>query len=132
MSEADYLKEPLYLDVDKEKSAAGRQVAYGTVLDLYNNDYTGEHVEMCWIDPGKALLESDESRTKGEELFVMEGSLLLGGDEYTKWGWLRFPIDPDSTRSELKAGSAGAQVYRKVGHLTEEAMGKEKIQITED
>jgi hypothetical protein len=131
MSEKDDLKQPLYIDLDKQKSVDGRKVTYGTILGLYNNAHTGERVEMWWVDPGTALPESAESKAKGEELFVMEGSLLLGSDEFAKWGWLRFPIGPDNTRSELKAGSAGAQVYRKTGHLTEEAMGKEKIQISE-
>jgi hypothetical protein len=46
---------------------------------------------------------------------------------------LRFPEGvEDETRPSLKAGSSGAQVYRKTGHLTQKALGMEKIQITED
>ena len=134
MSETDWLTQPLYVNLDQQKSVAGRQEAFGTVLDLYNNVDTGEHVEMCWIKPGHALPTTDQSNTTGEEIFVMDGSLALldTKEEYTKWGWLRFPVHPGKERSSLTAGSAGAQVYRKVGHLTEDALSKEKIQITDD
>lgn len=128
-------KEPLHIDLGKEKGTRGKQVEYGTVLDLYDNSYTGEHVEMCWIDPGKVLPSNEKSEKEGEELFILDGSLTVGGDEYMKWGWIRFPRDNGATnnhRSELQAGESGAQVYRKTGHLTEEAMKKEKIQISED
>ena len=128
--------EPLHIDLGEEKVSRGKKVDFGTVLDLYDNSYTGEHVEMCWIDPGAGLPSSEKSQQEGEELFILEGSLQLGDkEEFSKWGWLRFPRQSsasDNLRSELKAGSKGAQVYRKIGHLTEEAMKKEKIQILED
>lgn len=127
--------EPLHIDLGEEKVARGKKVDYGTVLDLYNNSYTGEHVEMCWVDPGKELPSNEKSEKEGEELFILDGSLKLGdSDEYSKWGWLRFPRESaasDNHRADLKAGDSGAQVYRKIGHLTEEAMKKEKIQISE-
>lgn len=126
-------KEPLHIDLEKEKGVAGKKMDYGTVLNLYKNDFTGEQVEMCWVDANKPFPTIEKGQKEGEELFVMDGSLHLDSDEYVKWGWLRFPVDADSRhRSKLKAGPQGAQVYRKVGHLTEEAMKKEKIRITED
>ena len=127
--------EPLHVNLEKEKGERGKSVEYGTVLDLYNNQYTGEHVEMCWVDAGKTLLSDEKSETEGEELFIVEGSLMLGNEEYLKWGWIRFPAGNGPTnnqRSQLKAGSNGAQVFRKTGHLSEEALKKEKIQISED
>jgi len=128
-------KEPLHVNVEKEKGTRGKPEEYGTVLDLYRNQYTGEHVEMCWIDPGKEFPSNEKSLAGGEELFVVNGSLLLDSEQpiYEKWGWLRFPPGGpnDNHRSNLKAGPQGAQVYRKTGHLSEEAMKKEKIQITE-
>lgn len=127
------LKEPLYIDLEKEKASRGKHVDFGTRIDLYMNTFTGEHVEMYWILPGK-IFPADEKIKKGEELFVVDGSLQHDGTEYTTWGWLRFPPsdgNDTSNRSQLKAGAAGCQVYRKTGHLTDEALSKEKIQIKE-
>lgn len=126
-------KEPLHVDLEKGKVSNGKKADFGTTLDLYNNEFTGEHVEMCWVDPNKPFQSTEKGLKEGEELFVMDGSLMLESDEYVKWGWLRFPADADRNhRSKLTAGPQGAQVFRKVGHLTEEAMKKEKIQISED
>ena len=77
-------------------------------------------------------------------------------ETYTEWGWLRFPpskattttngdngpvrrntatsITSDSSIKQsdyykIKSGPDGAQVYRKCGHLTQEALSYEKIQI---
>ena len=128
-------KDPLHIDLGKEKTVRGKSVVYGTVLDLYDNVYTGEHVEMCWVDPGNYLPSDPKSEAEGEELFILDGSLKLDGTDYIKWGWIRFPTNNGRTenhRSQVVAGEQGAQVYRKTGHLTEEAMKKEKNQISED
>ncbi|CAB9529615.1 expressed unknown protein [Seminavis robusta] len=116
--------------LQKQRTASGKPVDYGTVLDLYDNTSTGEHVEMCWVSAGKTL--PPPSTTGGEELFIMEGSLQCKDEEYVQWGWLRFPPNDSSQRHEVKAGLSGAQVYRKCGHLTEDALKKEKIQIKEE
>lgn len=129
----------LHVDVDKAKEEKGASTDYGTVAELYRNDKTGEIVQMCWINANKAF-SMDDLCTGGEELFVMKGSLHLADTEgtvdkvYPEWGWLRFPPgnEPHEYRSQLKAGPEGAQVYRKTGHLTDKALGMEKIQIGED
>lgn len=124
--------EPLHVDLEKAKNKDGVTTDFGTVVDLYHNDVTGELVQMYWMNPS-AVIPTDEAATScGEELFVMDGSLDLNGEEYTKWGWLRFPVASTKDRLKLQAGDKGAQVYRKTGHLTEKALGMEKIQITED
>ena len=87
---------------------------------------------MCWIKSNKMYSTEQEGIDGGEELFVMNGSLVVEEEEYHKWGWLRFPVGGDSRRASLKAGPAGAQVYRKMNHLTEKALSMEKIQIAED
>ena len=126
-------KDPLHIDLNKQKETDGKKTDFGTILDLYDNEFTGEHVEMCWVDPNKPFPSTEKGLKEGEELFIMEGSLLIDSEEYVQWGWLRFPVEADSNhRSKLMSGPQGAQVYRKVGHLTEDAMKKEKIQITED
>ena len=122
----------LHIDTIKGKDSKGVVTDYGTVLEMYYNDQTGERVQMCWVEPN-GVLSIDDHAKRGEELFVMEGSLRLGEDEYKRWGWLRFPEGgQDATRPSLKAGISGAQVYRKTGHLTQKALGMEKIKVTED
>ena len=87
---------------------------------------------MCWLDPN-AMFSKDEYLVDGEELFIIDGSLFLENEEYKRWDWMRFPAGgKEETRSLLKAGGAGAQVYRKTGHLSEKALAMEKIQISED
>jgi hypothetical protein len=120
----------LHVKLDKK---SGTETEYGRVLELYQNAITGEHVEMCWIDSNQLFPLKDD---KGEELFILDGSLFLPvQQEYSKWGWIRFPAnhgEEPPSRSQLKAGPLGAQVFRKTGHLTEQAMSMEKIQISED
>ena len=92
---------------------------------------------MLWLE-ANAALPLPKTLGEGEELLVLQGSLSLQTDSdnantYTSWGWLRFPASSEnSSRSTLKSGPEGAQVYRKTGHLTEQALQLEKIQITED
>eukprot|EP00538_Stauroneis_constricta_P004965 CAMPEP_0119564366 /NCGR_PEP_ID=MMETSP1352-20130426/26758_1 /TAXON_ID=265584 /ORGANISM="Stauroneis constricta, Strain CCMP1120" /LENGTH=253 /DNA_ID=CAMNT_0007613119 /DNA_START=8 /DNA_END=766 /DNA_ORIENTATION=- len=140
MAESDE-KEPLHVKFgEKFKTGSDdiQQTEYGSVLEMYHNDMTGERVQMCWVDAGKYLsVVDDEAEPKGEELFVFDGSLEMSGDDqgYPKWGWLRFPAskhgDANDTkeakaalerRKDVKAGKDGATVYRKTGHLTDEAM----------
>ncbi|KAL3938384.1 MAG: hypothetical protein SGBAC_006703 [Bacillariaceae sp.] len=132
MAETGEGTKSLHVESSKEKST---KISDGlSSLDMYHNEATGEKVQMCWLEP-QAEFPVDEYCSLGEELFVFEGSLEVGGGEdYKKWGWLRFPAvsDADKKRRTLKAGSEGAQVFRKTGHLTEKALAMEKIQISEE
>ena len=123
--------EPLHVDLERAKEKDGVQTDFGTALELYKNEQTGERVQMYWVNP-KSSIPRGEEALGGEEIFILDGSLELGGDEYMKWGWLRFPCGSTDERESLRAGVNGAQVYRKTGHLTDKALGMEKIQITED
>eukprot|EP00529_Nitzschia_sp_RCC80_P030792 CAMPEP_0113488430 /NCGR_PEP_ID=MMETSP0014_2-20120614/26013_1 /TAXON_ID=2857 /ORGANISM="Nitzschia sp." /LENGTH=304 /DNA_ID=CAMNT_0000382143 /DNA_START=103 /DNA_END=1020 /DNA_ORIENTATION=+ /assembly_acc=CAM_ASM_000159 len=89
---------------------------------------------------------------------VEKGQSAAKTETYTEWGWLRFPPSTATTETngenglvrrstatstssddssnktnahdyKIKAGPDGAQVYRKCGHLTQEALSYEKIQI---
>lgn len=128
----------LHVNLDQAKDKDGVKMEFGTLLDLYNNSKTGECVQMLWINPESHLPMDKRCLEGGEELFVMAGSLILEKadnelkESYTKWAWLRFPVGGDAKRSSLQAGPQGAQVYRKMGHLTEHALSLEKIQVTED
>ncbi len=118
---------PLHVNFVSDKGTA---TEYGSVLEMYRNKHTGERVSMCLIEANK-ILPLDDHCIDGEEFFVYDGSLAAGGVVYEKWGWLRFPAGAISDeRREMKAGPNGAQVYRKMGHLTEKAMGMEKIRIS--
>ena len=126
------------LDAATSTSATAiEKTPYGSVHNMYSNAVTGERVQMCWVDPGETL-PTDTFAKDGEELFIFDGSLVLGESSYMKWGWLRFPPSSsgeekvDEQRATLKAGANGATVFRKTGHLTDEAMAMEKIQIKED
>lgn len=117
---------PLHVNFETDTGDATR---YGSVLNMYKNDKTCEQVQMCFVKPNECL-PSDEAAACGEELFIYDGSLKIGDNEYTEWGWMRFPIGAgDSSRDQVKAGANGAKVYRKTGHLTDTAMSMEKIQI---
>jgi quercetin dioxygenase-like cupin family protein len=129
MAETGEGVDPLHVNYD-DREAEKVKVTWGSVLKMYHNTVTGELVSMCWIDPGLEF-SVDEFCVGGEELFVIQGSLFIGDEEYKKWGWIRFPAGEQvPERKVLKAGPSGAQVYRKTGHLTEKAMGMEKIRIS--
>lgn len=136
MAETGEGTDSLHLDFNGSKEK-GTTTDFGCTLTMYENPVTGERVEMCWINPDTTF-PPNEYAVNGEELFVYDGSVTVGEDEYPKWGWLRFPEtssssdDETNNRSMLKSGKNGAQVYRKTGHLTEKALSMEKIQITEE
>lgn len=130
MAETGEGTKPLHVHHDEAKAGA-ETVDYGAIADLYENDTTGEVVQMCWIDPDKEF-PPDSKSEGGEELFILSGSLHVPSltSTFEEWGWLRFPSK--TTRETLKAGPDGAHIYRKTGHLTEKSLALEKIRIGED
>ena len=133
MTETGEGTDPLHVNIEHAKDTHGKSTVYGTVAIIYRNNDTGEVVQICWIDANQQFPGDELSLDGGEELFVMDGSLVLeGGEEFGKWGWLRFPVDGSSNRDGMKAGSDGARIFRKTGHLTEMALAGEKIQIEDE
>jgi len=118
---------PMHVNFERDK---GELTEFGSVLKMYQNDVTGEIVHMVRLNPD-AVLPTDDLAEGGEELFVYDGSVKMGGnEEYVQWGWLRFPPGPSiDKRKTLTAGQNGACVFRKTGHLTDKSMGMEKIKI---
>ena len=111
----------------------GKATVYGSILDLYRNGETGEMVQICWVNANEAFPCDSLSIDGGEELFILDGSLILAsGEVFGKWGWLRFPVGAPSNRPGIKTGTEGARIFRKTGHLTDKALAMEKIQITEE
>ncbi|MFK3870101.1 cupin domain-containing protein [Pseudoalteromonas rhizosphaerae] len=64
----------------------------------------------------KANAEIAINAPGGAELLVLEGSLEEQGDTLVKNSWLRVPIN---SMVNAKAGSEGAKVWLKTGHLTD-------------
>jgi ChrR Cupin-like domain len=108
------------------------KIATGAIQELYQNEWTGERVQVCWVDPDTLI--PPPRNNDGEELLVMGGTLLLDEEKFVEWDWLRFPAGCDSsTRSSmLRSGPAGAQLWRKTGHLTPRALSLEKVKIPPD
>jgi hypothetical protein len=148
MSDMGEPNKPIHITVDRCESI---QIAsWGAVQPLFQNKCTGETVEICWIDPNVEIslpsLDSSpvSSSEGGEELLVLQGSLLLKHDKqssssdetFAKWDWLRFPSheSADTTfisRPHLYAGPEGVQLYRKTHHLTSHALSMESTQLDE-
>jgi hypothetical protein len=53
----------------------------------------------------------------GIELFVLDGSLIEGGEEFTRLSWLRLPA---GATLQATVGPAGCKVWVKSGHLSRE------------
>ncbi len=70
-----------------------------------------EHVTYSHVDADKALTNSDAG---GIELLMIGGSLIVSGEELPKGGWLRLP---EGQPLDAIAGSEGAKVWMKTGHL---------------
>ena len=117
---------PLHVHYEADE---GTSTDFGSVLTMYENETTGELVQMVRLHPD-AHFPSDKLGEGGEELFIVNGSLKVEQEEFVEWGWIRFPAGPPlDNRKTLKAGSNGAHVYRKTGHLMEKTLAMEKIQI---
>lgn len=70
-----------------------------------------ETVTYSHLDANATLENSD---TGGIEMLVIAGSISEGGDTLGKGGWLRLP---EGERLKAKAGSGGAKLWIKTGHL---------------
>ena len=117
---------PLHVNYEANE---GTITDYGSVLTMYENPTTGELVQMVRLHPD-AHFPSDKYGEGGEELFIVHGSLKVKQEDFVEWGWIRYPVGPPlDHRRTLQAGSKGACVYRKTGHLMEKALAMEKIQI---
>ena len=81
------------------------------VVSLYKDAF--EEVSIFAFAPNS---EISLNASGGGELLVLEGSLEEQGDTLVKHSWLRVPPN-----SEIKAtaGSEGARVWLKIGHLTD-------------
>ncbi|MEP5729493.1 MAG: cupin domain-containing protein [Sulfitobacter sp.] len=77
--------------------------------ELHRDDF--EVVTYCHIDPGAMLTNANVG---GLEMFVISGSVTEEDDTLKKGAWLRLP---DGQTLNCEAGSGGAKVWIKTGHL---------------
>lgn len=77
---------------------------------LYRSD-SGENVAIERLEPGAQW--RDRGETGGEEILVLDGSLLYGDQFCGRGVWLRFP--PGQERS--LASKTGCRLWTKRGHL---------------
>ncbi|MEM6792236.1 MAG: cupin, partial [Myxococcota bacterium] len=74
-----------------------------------------ETVAYCHLEPGAALQLGADG---GTELLVIDGSVDEGRDHLGVGGWLRVP---PGQRLAARAGTAGAKIWIKTGHLVHAA-----------
>lgn len=83
-------------------------------LPLYRSEATGERVWYELWAAGTTLVE--EQPAGGEELFVVEGTLVEDGVAHPAETWMRNPIGAAGTKRERTAPH-GCKLLRKSGHL---------------
>jgi anti-sigma factor ChrR (cupin superfamily) len=81
------------------------------VQDLYREDGHPEHIRLARFAPGAATPE--HVHTGGEEIFVIEGTVIDAFGTHTAGTWLRMP---DGSRHTVHSPD-GALLYVKSGHL---------------
>ncbi|ABD57074.1 cupin domain-containing protein [Jannaschia sp. CCS1] len=96
-------------DMD-DRTQFRRDMAAGGDRSVLHED-AFEIVTYHRLAPGAAL---EDPADGGAELLVLAGSLTEGGDTLITGGWLRLP---ESSTMHAVAGSEGATVWMKTGHL---------------
>ncbi len=76
---------------------------------LFSDDR--ETVRMARLGPGDT---HTIDASGGAEVFVLRGEVHESGDGLTRWDWLRLPM---GTTTNLTAGTEGATLWIKTGHL---------------
>ncbi|MGR3676827.1 MAG: cupin domain-containing protein [Paracoccaceae bacterium] len=84
-------------------------ISTNSVQHLFHD--THEEVTLENWAAGSVIEKEDEG---GMEIFVLEGSFRENGEKFEKWDWLRLPPGSDF---HGRAGSQGARVWIKTGHL---------------
>ena len=70
-----------------------------------------EIVSYAHLDPGAELQSEAEG---GIEVLIIDGEIVVGGDQLQKHSWLRLP---EGEPLAATAGASGAKVWMKTGHL---------------
>lgn len=99
------------LQTDLMQSTAHPSFKNVAVTPLYKDDF--EDVSLLHFKPNASMVINAKG---GAELLVLEGSFDEQADTLVKHSWLRVPIN---STVNVKAGSNGAKVWLKTGHLTD-------------
>jgi len=78
---------------------------------LFKNEI--EDVSVFTLEPNAQLTTTAEG---GAEILVLDGTLTESGDKLVQHSWLRLP---NGNRTLLTAGSEGARLWIKTGHLAQ-------------
>ena len=97
------------IDMNKIGAVADRERPGVAVTPLFKD--ARENVRLEHWDAGSQV---SVDASGGAELFVLAGSFEESGDAFGRHSWLRVPIDGVV---DAKAGSDGAKVWIKSGHL---------------
>lgn len=103
--------------IDTNDSANWQRQYNRDVCPLFSDGT--EQVSLQRIEAGELLF--DKPVLNGAELLVLAGELIEGRQVYQRWGWLRLPA---GDCGHVTAGSAGATIYQKTGHLSQVIGGK--------
>lgn len=97
------------VDMNKTGAVSDHERPGIKVTPLFEDNRETVRVET-WAPNAAASFNADG----GAELLVLEGSAQEGGDALQKHSWMRIP---DGQTVSLKAGSDGARIWIKTGHL---------------
>lgn len=102
------------------KAVPHKDLSGVAVTPLYID--TVEEVANFTFDANASLKMTVED---GAEVFVLEGGLTEGSDKLVRHSWLRVPT---GSSLDLKAGSKGAKIWIKQGHLRRVEREVERVQ----
>ena len=83
------------------------------ITPLFSDNREDVRIEE-WAPGAELALDADG----GMEIFVLDGSFVEGGDTLNRHDWLRLPAGATVT---ARTGHAGARVWMKTGHLSNQA-----------
>jgi anti-sigma factor ChrR (cupin superfamily) len=101
-----------HVAIDTQDSANWQRQGNRDVCPLFSDGI--EQVSLLRISAGELLFT--ETISGGAEVLVLVGELIDGGQAYQRDGWIRLPAGEEA---QTKAGSEGATIYLKTGHLAQ-------------
>ena len=103
------VSETASLRINTNDPAHWQQLGERLICRLLNADYEQTYLEK--LQPQQQL---DYDAAQGIEILVIDGQLVDAEQQYSDGSWLRLP---PKHAAQLSAGSTGATLYLKTGHL---------------
>lgn len=98
-----------HVRIDTRDQANWRREVGREVCLLFSGD--SEQSSLQRLDPGASVLDGTAG---GAELLIVEGSIVEADRRYESGTWIRLPNGADA---RMSAGTQGATIYLKTGHL---------------